>query len=95
MIFVNDRIDHELSNPLLRNVILDPEILHIAKTILGGTPVYFSDSICTISDKSHGYHKDNADQDSASRVPFLLRSKVNEVLFSVHMELMTIISDGI
>jgi hypothetical protein len=34
MIFVNGRIDRELSNPLLRNVILDPEILHIAKTMV-------------------------------------------------------------
>src|SRR5947209_3238764 len=58
--------DHKgdlMSNPLLRKVVLDDRVLSIARKILGGTPVYFTDSTCMLGDKSHGYHKDNADRE--------------------------------
>ena len=52
-----------LSNPRLRSIVMDDRVLSIASRILGGTPVYFSDSTCMLGDKSHGYHKDNADRE--------------------------------
>jgi hypothetical protein len=58
--------DHKgdlLSNPLLRSVVLDDRVLSIVRKVLGGTPVYFTDGGCVMGNKSHGYHKDNADRE--------------------------------
>jgi hypothetical protein len=57
--------DHKgdlLSNPLLRNFVLDERVLAIARKILGDNLVYFGDSNALLGEKSHGYHKDNADR---------------------------------
>lgn len=57
--------DHKgdlLSNPCLGQVMLDDRVLEIAAQILGSTPVYFGDGGCSFGEKSHGYHKDNADR---------------------------------
>jgi hypothetical protein len=58
--------DHKgdlLSNPLLRDFVLDERVLAIARKILGDTLVYFGDSNFLLGEKSHGYHKDNADRE--------------------------------
>jgi len=58
--------DHKgdlLSNPLLRDFVLDERVLAIARKILGHTLVYFGDSNFLLGEKSHGYHKDNADRE--------------------------------
>lgn len=52
-----------LSNPSLREVVVDERVVGIATRVLGGTPVYFGDSTCLLGGFSHGYHKDNADRD--------------------------------
>lgn len=51
-----------LSNPALRDVLLDRRIVSIATQILGAPPVYFGDSSCNTGDGLPGYHKDNADR---------------------------------
>jgi hypothetical protein len=58
--------DHKgdlLSNPLLRDFVLDERVLAIARKILGDNVVYFGDSNFLLGEKSHGYHKDNADRE--------------------------------
>src|SRR3984893_10303078 len=58
--------DHKgdlLSNPLLRDFVLDERVLAIARKILGDTLVYFGDGNFLLGEKSHGYHKDNADRE--------------------------------
>jgi len=73
-----------LSNPSLRGVIVDPRILRIAHAILGETPVYFGDSTCLIGDKSHGYHKDNADRDDINAPDW--QSKYTLLRFGLYLQ---------
>lgn len=52
-----------LSNPLLRDVLLDGRLVGIASQLLGSDQVvYAGDSSFTINSGQHGYHKDNADR---------------------------------
>jgi hypothetical protein len=52
-----------LSNPGLRDVLLDGRLVGIASQILGSDQiVYAGDSSFTINSGQHGYHKDNADR---------------------------------
>lgn len=73
-----------LSNPFLRTVVLDDRVLAIAARILGGTPVYFGDSTSMIGDKSHGYHKDNADRDDINAPDW--RSKYTLIRFGLYLQ---------
>lgn len=52
-----------LSDDALREIILHPAVLAVARTILGGEPVYFADSNFLIGDHGSGFHKDNTDRD--------------------------------
>ena len=47
------------SDPELYRVIFEPRILHAARSILGGTPVYFGDSTISYGSHHRGWHKDN------------------------------------
>src|SRR4051812_13617346 len=52
-----------LSNPRLRETLVDGRMVEIARQILGNDEiVYAGDSSFTIDSTSHGYHKDNADR---------------------------------
>jgi hypothetical protein len=52
-----------LSKPLLRDALLDGNMVNIAREILGKDEiVYAGDASFTINSKQHGYHKDNADR---------------------------------
>jgi len=52
-----------LSNPRMRNVLTDGNMVKIARQILGKDEiVYAGDSSFTVNSNSHGYHKDNADR---------------------------------
>lgn len=73
-----------LSNPLLRRVILDDRVLDIAGKILGDTPVYFGDSNCVIGEKSHGYHKDNADRTDIKAPDW--QSKYTLIRFGLYLQ---------
>jgi hypothetical protein len=51
-----------LSDPHLRQVLLDDRVLSIAAQILGDTPAYYGDSTCNLGLGAVGFHKDNADR---------------------------------
>jgi hypothetical protein len=52
-----------LGNPHLQHVLLDGNMVNIARQILGEDEImYAGDSSVTINSKSHGYHRDNADR---------------------------------
>lgn len=52
-----------LSNPRLRDVILDGRLVAIARQVLNNDNiVYAGDSSVTVNSNQHGYHKDNADR---------------------------------
>jgi hypothetical protein len=52
-----------LSLPVLRNVVLDDRILHVARTLLGTTPVYFGMTklVCQYEQMPLPFHRDNLD----------------------------------
>lgn len=55
-----------LSRPLMRDVLLDGNMVEIARQILGKDEiVYAGDSSCTINSNQHGYHKDNTDRNDS------------------------------
>src|SRR4051812_48978688 len=52
-----------LSNPQMRDALVDGKLVDIAREILGKDEiVYAGDSSFTINSSQHGYHKDNADR---------------------------------
>jgi hypothetical protein len=52
-----------LSKPLMRDVLLDGNMISVARQLLGNDEiVYGGDSSFTINSNQHGYHKDNADR---------------------------------
>jgi len=52
-----------LSDPLLRDVVLNPLLIDQARTILGGDPIYFGDSIAMVGGPQFGgFHKDCSDR---------------------------------
>lgn len=51
-----------LSLPTLRDVMLDPRLLQVFRTLIGPELVYFGDSSVSIDTVSHGFHKDNPDR---------------------------------
>jgi hypothetical protein len=51
-----------LSNKSLSHIITDAKVLEIARSILGGDPVYFGFSSASFGVRGRGYHKDNADR---------------------------------
>jgi hypothetical protein len=53
-----------LSNPRLRNLLLDPRVLDIAQRILGQTPIYWGESTAQIGVSPRGWHKDNVDKEN-------------------------------
>ena len=52
-----------LSLPFVNELITDPRTLHIARTILGGTPHYFGYSQVALGFGHSGFHRDNVDRD--------------------------------
>lgn len=46
----------------LKELLLSDEILHIAKTLLDATPIYFGDSTYQIGTGDRGFHRDNIDR---------------------------------
>jgi hypothetical protein len=53
-----------LSNPLLRNILLDSRVLDIAQKLLGQTPIYWGESCAQIGVSPRGWHKDNVDREN-------------------------------
>lgn len=48
--------------PEFKKLILDDRVIKIAETLLGGTPVFFGDSIMEIGIGNRGFHKDTANR---------------------------------
>src|SRR5689334_12353667 len=52
-----------LSNPQMRDVLVDGTFVSIARQILGSDDIWYSgDSSSTINSKQRGFHKDNVDR---------------------------------
>lgn len=70
----NEQQGDLLSDDALQHVVVDERILHIARSMLQATPVYFGDSTATVHSIdnriSHGFHKDSADKDDSDAPDF-------------------------
>jgi hypothetical protein len=71
-----------LSNPRLRNILLDPRILDIAQQLLGQTPVYWGESTAQIGVSPRGWHKDNVDRENMNGPDW--RGKYDMIKFAVY-----------
>lgn len=63
------RIDDLLCDPVLRDIVLDPRLIALARDVLGGQPVYFGNSNVSIGGDETGlagFHKDNSDRYDAA-----------------------------
>jgi hypothetical protein len=74
-----------LSHPVFRKYVLDDRVLHTARTILGGKPVYYGDSNLMIGDGSFGYHKDNADRDNIN-APDWTQGRYTIIRFGLYLQ---------
>lgn len=51
-----------LSDDVLQDLVTDPRVVGLARSILGGDPVYFGDSTAALGYNGWGFHKDNSDR---------------------------------
>jgi hypothetical protein len=74
-----------LSNPGLRNVLVDGRLVEIAGEVLGSSDIlYAGDSSVTIGTQQHGYHKDNADRTDPNAPDWLGRYTI--LRFGVYLQ---------
>jgi len=76
-----------LANRHLRHVMLDERILSVARTLIGGKPIYFGDGQFVVhkpTGKVGTYHKDNVDRLDNDGPDW--RSEYNLVRFGVYLE---------
>ena len=52
-----------LSDPILSEIILHPQMIRIAREVLGGQPIYFGDAAAVVGTAAgSGFHKDSCDR---------------------------------
>jgi len=75
-----------LSNPLMRQVITDGNLVEIARRILGRDDIlYYGDSSFTIIPGTPGYHKDNADRHDA-KAPDWQGGRYTQLRFGIYCQ---------